>query len=288
MADSVVADFVTDVIPDTGSYAEPVRSRVLMNRQQVVLVTPDDRISVPIGDVFDIAYGSAPKELRAFFEDTVSVAYEDGQSKRVALIEGADDTVERFTDLLFKGILNKTTVAIKHPAKVGGRITDETFEKGALYVSPAAVKFKTEDPFSIEVSTVSGFERITRDVFGSSRPVLSVRHADSSGIVTSEIALQPERKMNVLGRFLRIEYSQLKTELEDISLRDMDVEALVGLYSGATKGSLAGMLGVDASQVSTLLQKLVEKGLLTEAQSRWQLTSTGKLAVGEHLEEVNL
>ncbi|MBS3760004.1 MAG: hypothetical protein KGY43_00840, partial [Halodesulfurarchaeum sp.] len=152
MADSVVADFVTDVIPDTGSYAEPVRSRVLMNRQQVVLVTPDDRISVPIGDVFDIAYGSAPKELRAFFEDTVSVAYEDGQSKRVALIEGADDTVERFTDLLFKGILNKTTVAIKHPAKVGGRITDETFEKGALYLSPAAVKFKTEDPFSIEVS----------------------------------------------------------------------------------------------------------------------------------------
>ena len=288
MADSVVADFVTDVIPDTGSYNEPVRGRVLMNRRQVLMVTPEDRISVPIDSIFDIAYGSAPQELRAFFEDTVSVAYTDGEKKRVALIEGADDTVERFTDLLFKAILNKTTVAVKHPAKTGGRVTEETFEKATLYLDAAAVRFKTKVPFGIEVSTVSGFERITRPVFGTSRSVLSVRHADGSQIVTSEIALQPARKMNVLGRFLRIEYSQLKTDLEDISLRDMDIEALVGLYSGASEGSLAGMLGIEASHVGTMLQKLLEKGLLEETPTGWKLTPTGKLAVGEHLETVNL
>ncbi|MFP4530464.1 MAG: hypothetical protein ACLFNC_04150, partial [Halodesulfurarchaeum sp.] len=60
------------------------------------------------------------------------------------------------------------------------------------------------------------------------------------------------------------------------------------LYSGATEGSLAGMLGVDAGQVSTMLEILVEKGLLTEKRSGWDLTPTGKLAVGEHLEEINL
>ncbi len=288
MADSVVADFVTDVIPDTGSYDEPVRGRVLMNRSSVVLVTPDDRVSFPLDHIFDIAYGSAPKELRAFFEDTVSVAYNRNGSKRVALIEGADETVERFTELLFKGVLNKTQVAVKHPAKIGGRITDASFEKAALYVDPTSVKFKTDEPFSIEISTVSQFERIERMVFGSSRPVLSVRHADDGDITTSEIALQPERKMNVLGRFLRIEYSQLRKELENISLRDAEIEALVGLYSGATEGSLAGMLGVEARQISTMLQKMVEKGLLTETGSGWDLSPIGKLAVGEHLEEVNL
>ncbi len=288
MADSVVADFVTDIIPDTGSYDEPVRGRVLMNKTEVVLVTPEDRTSFTIDEIFDIAYGSAPKELRAFFEDTITIAYRQGETKRVALIEGADETVQRFTDLLFKGVLNKTTVAVKHPARMGGRITDNPYQKATLFVDSERVKFKTDDPFTIEVSTVTKFDRIEREVFGATRPVLSVQHVDAGQSVTSEMALQPERKMNVLGRFLRIEYTQLRDALEDISLRDTEIEALVGLYSGATEGSLAGMLGVDTGQVSTMLQKLVEKGLLNEAAGGWELTSIGKLAVGEHLEEVNL
>lgn len=288
MADSVVADFVTDVIPDTGSYDEPVRGRVLMNRESVVLVTKNDRVTFDMDHIFDIAYGSAPEELRGFFDDTVTIAYEADGARRVALIEGADETVERFTDLLFKGVLNKTQVAVKHPAKIGGRITDESFQKAAMFVDPTSVKFKTRETFSIEISTVSKFGRIEREVFGSTQPVLSVKHADNGTDTTSEIVLQPERKMNVLSRFLRIEYNQLQKELGDISLRDTEIEALVGLYSGATEGSLAGMLGVDATQVSTMLQKLVEKDLLEETQSGWTLTPIGKLAVGEHLEEVNL
>lgn len=288
MADSVVADFVTSVIPDTGEYGEPVKGRVLMNQTEVVLVAPDDRVTFAIQDIFDIAYGSAPKELRAFFEDTVSIAYNSGNSKRIALIEGADETVQRFTDLLFKGVLNGTTVAVNHPAKVGGRIMDSSYEKAKLYVDSTAVKFKTDDPFRIEVSTVSQFERRDREVFGSTRPVLSVDHADGGSIVTSEVALQPERKMNVLGRFLRIEYTQLREELGEVSLNDTEVEAIVSLYSGASEGSLAGMLGVDASRVTTLLSRLADKELLESTETGWQLTSIGKLAVGEHLEEINL
>ncbi|AOW80551.1 chemotaxis protein CheF2 [Halodesulfurarchaeum formicicum] len=288
MGDSVVADFVTDVVPDTGRYDEPVRGRVVMNREEVVLVTPEDRVNFGVGDVFDIAYGSAPSELRAFFEDTVTVAYERAGSKRAALIEGADETVERFTTLLFKAVLNDTVVAVKHPAKVGGRITDEAYERASLFVDSATVQFRGEDPFEIEVSTVSHFERIEREVGGRTRPVLSVRHADGGEIATSEIALQPERKMNVLGRFLRIEYTQLKKDLAEIDLRDEEIEILVGLYSGASEGNLAGMLGVDASRVSTMLRRLAEKSLLEEAASGWTLTPTGKLAVGENLEQVNL
>ncbi|MFW6458457.1 MAG: CheF family chemotaxis protein [Halodesulfurarchaeum sp.] len=288
MGDAVVADFITDVIPDTGSFEEPVTGRVLMNREQVVIVTEDGRVSFPIESVFDVAYGSAPPELRAFFEDTVSIAYEKGEQRRIALIEGADETVSRFTDLLFKGILNGTTVAVKHPAKVGGRLTDESFHKAKLFVDPSSVKFKTSDPFAIDISTVSHFEQISREVRGQSRGVLSVRHADSGSIVTTELALDPQRKMNVLGRFLRIEYSQLQKELEDVSLQDEEVEILVGLYSGATEGSLAGMLGVDTSRISSMLHRLEEKALLEETPEGWQLTAGGKLTVGEHLEEVNL
>lgn len=288
MTDTVVADFTTDVIPDTGSYDEPVRGRVLMNRAKVVMVTADDRTAFAIDDIFDVAYGTAPKELRRFFEDTVTIAYESMGTRRVAIIEGDDEVVGRFTNLIFKGVLNDTRVYVTHPAKVGGRITDNPVRPASLFVGPKTVTFRGDDPFSIDISTVSYFERVLREIDGSSRPVLSVRHAPSTQIVTTEISLTPEKKMNVLGRFLRIEYSQLREDLADITLNDEEIEAIVGLYSGATEGSLAGMLGVETSRVTLLLNKLVEKGLLEETPGGMALTSIGKLAVGEHLEDVNL
>lgn len=288
MTDDVVADFTTDVIPDTGAYDEPVRGRVLMNREQVVIVTADDRHAFAIDAVFDLAYGSAPDGMRRFFETTVTIAYESSSQKRVALIEGADDVVERFMNLLFKGVLNGTGVTTKHPARIGGRITDESFRPAKLFVAPTEVRFKSDDPFSITISTVSGFERIERDVGDETKTLLSVRHAPKGSIVTTEIALASDRKMNVLGRFLRTEYSQLKEELIDITLSEAEIEVLVGLYSGATEGNLAGMLGIDASRVTYLLDELVEKGLLEEVDGGMELTSIGTLAVGEHLEDVNL
>lgn len=288
MNDTVVADFMTDVIPDTGAYDEPVRGRVLMNREQVVIVTADDRTSFAIEDVFDLAYGSAPDGMRRFFETTVTVAYENRGQKRVALIEGEDDVVERFMKLLFKGVLNGTKVTVKHPARIGGRITDESFHPAKLFVAPTEVRFKSDDPFAIVISTVSGFKRIDREVGDETKTLLSVRHAPEGSMMTTEIALASERKMNVLGRYLRTEYSQLKEDLADISLSDSEIEILVGLYSGASEGNLAGMLGVDASRVTYLLDQLVEKGLLEEVEGGMELTSTGTLAVGEHLEDVNL
>ena len=288
MTDTVVADFTTDVIPDTVSYDEPVRGRILMNREKVVMVTADDRTAFAIDDIFDVAYGTAPKELRQFFEDTVTIAYESMGARRVAIIEGEDDVVGRFTNLIFKGVLNDTPVSVTHPAKVGGRITDTPVRPASLFVDPKTVKFTGEDSFTIDISTVSYFERVSRELDGASRPVLSVRHAPNTNIVTTEIALAPEKKMNVLGRFLRIEYSQLREDLADITLNDEEIEVIVGLYSGATEGSLAGMLGVETSRVTLLLNKLVEKGLVEETPGGMELTAIGNLAVGEHIEDVNL
>lgn len=288
MTDTVVADFTTDVIPNTGAYDEPVRGRVLMNREQVVIVTADDRTSFEIDSIFDLAFGSAPDGMQRFFETTVTVAYETAGQKRVALIEGENDVVERFMNLLFKGVLNGTSATVKHPARVGGRITDEPFQKASLYIAPSEVRFKSDDPLSITVSTVTHFERVEREINGQSRPLLSVRHAPEGTIVTTEIAITPMRKMNVLGRYLRTEYSQLQEDLEDISLSDQEIEVLVGLYSGASEGNLAAVLGVDASRVSYLLKQLKEKELLEESREGMSLTAIGKLAVGNNMEEVNL
>jgi len=48
------------------------------------------------------------------------------------------------------------------------------------------------------------------------------------------------------------------------------------------------MLGVETSRVTLLLNKLVEKGLVEETPGGMELTAIGNLAVGEHIEDVNL
>lgn len=288
MSESVVADFTTDVIPDTGEFAEPVRGRVVMSDKRVVIATPGTQRTIRISDVFDIAYGSAPPELREFFEDTVTVASRDENGRHVALIEGADDTVRRFTDLLFKAVINGTDVLVRHPARRGGRVTDSAAKPATVFLRPGMVLFKGAQEFTIEASTVSHFERHARAIGGEEREVLSVRHTPEMESVTTEIALDSSRRMNVLGRFLRTEYSQLKEELAQLDISERETEAMVGLYSGGSDASLAGVLGMESNQVTMLLNSLVEKGLVEEGESGMTLTPIGKLAVSSRIEQVNM
>ncbi len=287
MTESVVADFTTDVIPDTAEYTEPVRGRVLMSEERVVIATAETRRSIRIEDVFDLAYGSAPAELRRFFETTVTIAFNTGSGRSVALVEGADDKVERFTTLLFKAILNGTEALVTHPARVGGRVTDAGVTPMTVAIEPGMVHFSGNERFDLEISTVTHFERLSREIRGAERSVLSVRHAPEMEPVTTEITLPNERKMNILGRFLRIEYSQLKDEYEDADLGVRETQALVGLYSGAGDASLAGMLGMESNQVTMLLNQLREKGFVEESEAGMELTSLGKLAVSSNLEQIN-
>lgn len=287
MTASVVADFTTDVIPDTADFAEPVRGRVVMNKEQVVIATTDGNRRIGISEIFDIAYGSAPAELRRFFEDTVTIAYEDEFGRHVALIEGADRTVNRFTKLLFQAVLNGTETLVKHPARIGGRVTDNQFVSRTLHLKPNEVVFDGEDNFAVEVSTVSHFEKIDREIRERIRPVLSVRHAPNMQEVTSEITLDSTRKMNVLGRYLRIEYSKLREELATVELSDTELEALLGLYSGGDDASLAGVLGLESNQVTMILNGLLDTELLEETQAGVALTPLGKMAVSSRLETIN-
>ena len=288
MTKSVVADFTTDVIPDTTDSDTPRTGRVLMNDSQVVIATRDTRRQISIDDIFDLAYGSAPQELRRFFETTVSLAYEleDGQ-RRVALIEGADDTVDQFTTLLFKAILNGADALVIHLARIGGRVTDNSPRPMTISIDTDAVRFVGPDEFEIGVSTVSGFGRNDREIRGSTRPVLSVEHAQDAQMYTTEIHLDSMRRMNVLGRFLKLEYSKLADELSDVELGDREAEALVGVYSVGDDASLASMLGLESNRVTMLLNSLIEKGLVEEGESGISLTPLGKLAVSKRIEQIN-
>lgn len=287
MSESAIADFVTSFVPDTATHAEPVRGRVVMSKRRIVLATEDDKVTIPLKGVFDVQHETAPGDLEEFFDDTVTVGYERDGDQRVAVIEGAGDTVERFVVLVYKGLLNGSTVYAKHPARRGGRVTDQSFEAGALRVSPGTVEIRGDGAADLDLSTVTHFERIEREVNGSTRQLLSVRHMGNTGQITTELALDSGRKMNLLGRFIRLRYTHLKQDLKDVALSSEEVEALVAIYSGGSSANLATVLGVEASQLTMYLNDLIEKGLV-EDEDGTELTSLGMAAVSEHIEDVNI
>jgi helix-turn-helix protein len=234
-----------------------------------------------------VAVGHVPPELAEFFDSSVTVAFERDGSRRVAAVEADDDTVDKFSTVLFKTILNGTEVTVKHPARVGGRVTGAEFVPARLLLKPRTVRFdRPNGRLDLELSTVTGFDRARHEVGGRERPVLEIRHTEGGQSTMTLVAVDSARKLAIFGRYLRLEYSELVEQVREIDLSGDETELLVALYSGAGE-SLSGVIGADASQVTMLRNRLAEKGLVTDAGGETGLTPKGRVVVSNYLEEVN-
>ncbi|WP_115863521.1 CheF family chemotaxis protein [Halorussus litoreus] len=283
MSEKVIADFVARFTLDSFDSPEPVKGRIVLSRRRLVLATGDAKSQVALSDIFDVNVGYVPGDLESFFQDTVTIAHRTEGESRVAVIEAGSEEVSRFKTVLFKATLNGTRTHIKHPARVGGRVTDASFRRAKLAIEPGTVKFAAEEPLTVELANVTYFRKESRD----GGPVIVLRHAEEGQPVTSEFALESERKLNLLGRYLRLEYSELAEKVEELTISEEEMEALVAVYSGARTGDLAGTLGLDSSRVTMLLNDLREKGLVDEGEKGLSLTAQGRLLVSDRIESVN-
>lgn len=291
MSESVIADFVGNFNSESTTRGEPVKGRVLLSPKRLVLAANDDnKVTIPLSSIFDIAVGHIPPDLGEFFASTVTIAFERNETRYVAAIEAGDEKIDKFSTVLFKTILNGTGMSIKHPARVGGRVTDEKFIPAKLFVHPRQVRFRSgRGDLDIGLSTVTEFDRSARKLRERSRPVLEVRHMKDGQSMMTLAATDSSRKMSILGRYLRREYSELTNELRDIEISDDEKEILVALYSGAGEQgiSLAKIVDKEAPKVTMMLNKLDEDDLVVDSSDGTQLTPKGQVVVSKYLEDVN-
>jgi len=291
VSESVIADFVGQFNSEVASRSDPIKGRVVLSQKRLVLAaSEDDKLTIPLDSIFDIAIGQVPPDLGDFFKSTVTIAFEKNGRRPVAAVEADDEKIEKFGTVLFKAIINGTETTVKERARVGGRVTDEAFKRANLFLRPGSVEFRRNDgSFVIGLQTVSDFERTAREIEGADRPVLVVRHMMDGTAVTTEAALASSRKMSILGRYLRREYSELMEQLKKIELTKGKKEVLVAIYStGDIEGMpLASILGKDSSEVSMLLQDLEADGLIQDGDDGPTLTPTGQVVASRHLEDVN-
>ncbi|MFB6075396.1 MAG: CheF family chemotaxis protein [Haloarculaceae archaeon] len=291
MSESIVADFVATFNSEVSTRSDPVKGRVLLSQKRLVLAAgEDDKLTIPLSSIFDIAVGHVPPDLGDFFQSTVTVAFERGDRRLVAVVEAENDTIEKFSTVLFKAILNGTEVTVQERARVGGRVTDEAYRTAKLFLEPGTVEFRRPGgPFTVDLATVADFERAAREINGADRPVLVFRHMMDGTAITTMAAMASPRKMSILGRYLRLEYSDLMQELQDVELTGDKKELLVALYSTGDMGGmpLADILGKEASEVTMLLTDLQEDGLVQDAADGPALTPMGEVVASRYLEDVN-
>lgn len=291
MSESIIADFVGKFNAEVLTRAEPVKGRVLLSRKRLVLAAnADSKLTIPLSAIFDIAVGHVPPGLGDFFDSTVTIAFERGDARHVAVVEADDQKISKFSTVLFKAILNGTETTVKERSRVGGRVTNEKFATAKLFLKPDVVEFRKPDSsFEVSLKTVTDFQRSGREIAGSTRPVLTFRHMKDGTAITTEAALASPRKMSILGRYLRLEYSDLMQELEDVELTSGKKEILVAMYStGDLEGMpLANIVSAESSEVTMLLQELEEDNLLQDSADGPALTPTGEVVASRHLEDVN-
>ncbi|WP_410764982.1 CheF family chemotaxis protein [Haloferax sp. DFSO60] len=297
--EAIVVDFVASFVAGGSTAFEPVKGRVLMSQQRLILATGQSKTAIPITSVFDIAVGQVPPEVEEFFDYTVMVGYITGRTRRTTVIGGDRETIEKFSLYLFRAALNGSQATVKHPARVGGRVMNTERHRSGLHLDYEAVTFPDDDgpltengePFHIDLASVIFFEVLERTTDEQKQLVLSVQHVEQGQTVTSEISLDSRRKMNILGRYLRLVYHWIKSDVRNIEVTEQGLEVLVGLYSAgemAAEVDFSELLGVEQEVLDAELETLNDEGLIGDETLPTSLTPQGRFVVNEEIEDVNV
>lgn len=287
MSESVVADFVGRFFAP-GVTGEPPTGRIILSQRRLVLAADGLKETIPLSSVFDVKVGQVPPEMAGYFNDTVTVAYRVGDERRVAAIEGSDTNIDRFGTVLFKVLLNGTDVLVRHPARIGGRVTDAAPTKASLKLRHGSLTFeRDEGPFTVDLETVVSVEREDRDLGNGPRPVVTFRHIEDGTAATSEVGISSGRKTNLLGRYIRLRYADVQEELADVSLDEDELEVLVALYSAGEGVSLSSIVDIEPQRLTMLLNGLAEEGIVVDTDTGTKLTAKGRVVVGQRIESVN-
>lgn len=285
----LTADFIASFVAGGEGSFDPVQGRVLMSDARLVLARNDSKTVVPIEGIFDLSVGQVPPEVAEFFDQTLTIGYvRDGRKQR-AIVGGDRSKINDFSLMLFRGVIDGTAARLVHPAVIGGRQLDTSAEVAKVQLDPDAVNFHVVDgeTTTIELPSVVGFEVAKREIDGASRLAFQVKHVQGTEIVTSEISMGSRRKMHVLGRYLRMTYAYLRSELRDVDLTEREMETVTAIYSAGAGVDIGGLLGVDDDELDRLLEGLVEQGVVSSASDP-ELSPTGRMVVIREIEEVNL
>lgn len=268
---------------------QPTDARVVLGADEVV-VAADETVTIPLSAVVDVAVDYVPDGMDDVFDDTVAVAYRRDGRRRLAVGEFPGRRQVDAADALFEALLADETVLVTHPARIGGRVTDERPRPCTVVPEGRRLAFHAdgEPVTTIHPTELVHAERGRQRVAdgGATRKAVKVRHHDGGDTVTTEFGAADDRLFRVLERRITHDYRRREERLRELDLSEAETETLVALYSAGDEMDVGMLLDVDPEGVGQILESLSARGLV-DVEDDPGLTAMGETVVSERLDDVN-
>ncbi|MFB6299893.1 MAG: CheF family chemotaxis protein [Halobacteriales archaeon] len=276
MASESVAQFSGSILADVTSADEPATSQIILDRDLLCIDSvqgSEDEpegdeglsIEIPLDSIVDIVIGPPPQAIAdQFTTETVTISY--GNDDRHVLHVGhpEQETLTRFGNILFMSILNETDIIFRRPVEIGRDVTNQSPVSGKLYLRQNTVHaVNPDDAFTIPLNTVIDFATCRRDFNDEEKACVAVSYLRDGASMHAEIAVESNRKINLLGRYLRRQYRQLREALNDFDLSKAEIKLLVKLCSLGGEATVQSLLPERSKRSFETLAKLDGRGLVT-------------------------
>lgn len=279
-------DFATRFAGATILGGQPAGGRVLLGAAELVIGAHGGGQLravdvVDYDDVRDVAVDWAPDRLESIFGETLGLSIERGGERVTLVLEIPEDLRVICIRRLFEALLGDCGATVRHPARVGGHVTDEAPVHGTLSVDEDRLSVEDAgdvDP-TIGLADVIGVERETVTDGGGVHHGLRVTHlADDGRTIGTFLAPTGERDRRLLERYLVADYRDRQERAAEADLDEHQREVLDALETRRGRRDLAKLLGKEPETLASLLDALSGSGFLHSTDDGVRLTGLGRLA----------
>jgi len=284
--EKVVADFIaksaTSLLKGERRKMEDFeKSRIILSIKRLLIVNPEDKLIIPLNNIFDVRKIEVPEDLRDMVEDSMKVAFVRDGTPNVVVIKAGEDKLDKFFYILMKLTLAGNPVIYKHPAIRGGIVLNAPWKRGKLDIKRGAILLDTA---TIKLSSVREIKKETRTVNGRKAEVLNIRLMENGEAMVSYMHIPDKRILNLLSRYAGLEFIGIMRKVEKAKLSKMEKQVLQAIYSGIPVEDVPSILGLEAVDTQRIVLGLEQKGLIKNGK----LTVYGEVAVSRYVEDINI
>lgn len=261
--------------------SEPSDASIRLDHSKVAVTGPELTEEAGLEEIFDVRLGQPPQAAQKAFSGTVLIiGFERGGQRAVLFLDGSSETLERFSGLLFRRLLDGTEVAVCHPVSIGGRLTDRQVNIGEIRVTPGKIGCTgVTRPLNIDLESIVDVSRSEKEILGHKEGSVEIQYVKRGTVVGVDFSLNPPRKLNLLGRYLRRNYSRLRQQAQALNPPAPIVQILTRLYAARGHTDSGAMLARESDNPRALLQTLLDHVLVELVDGEVRLTMLGWVLV---------
>lgn len=254
------------------------KARLVLSNRRLIVASSEGKQTIPLAKISKIGGRADVNQAVAAVPEYVSIHIDDD----VFLIETSN--VTDFELSLYKALLDRSTVEVKHPAVEGGVVQNEPWVTGRVQLEETSVALALSSGtlVDVELADVTTVETERRD--SEQHPaVVNITHSDDgTSVVTA--ASGSLRDLRLLATYIRSRSSDNEVSLE---LDQREREVLMALYSGVSPFEIPEFVGIEVETLEEIYDTLIEANVVEEVRVRREvaLTARGRNLASEAMSE---